>query len=165
MIQKTQNVKHKLIISLLFATGMRLQEILNLRWCDIKRESGKNPLSVHIRGNGRKDRVLPLSETMYKQLMDYCSIYELDCNTKKQHYILGNEKPYSAKSVSMVVDQAAKRVGLEKVSPHKLRHSCFVHLRDKEMDIETIRQLAGHSSAESTLIYARLNPQKVIMPL
>jgi len=163
-IEKTENIKHKLIVMLLYGTGIRLMEITHIKWADIRREKNElNPLSILIHGKGNKDRVVPISSRINDLLKRYCKEYNLGCETNKQHYIFGSEEPYSRKSVGNVVRSSGNRAGLD-LHPHLLRHACFTHLRDSGVDIETIGELAGHASPITTKKYARLNPVKVTMP-
>lgn len=163
-IEKTKNTKHRLIVMLLYGTGIRLMEITHIKWSDIRREKGElNPLSILIRGKGNKDRIVPISKKINELLIEYCREYNLKCDTDKAHYIFGGEVPYSRRSVANVVRDSGNRVGLD-LHPHLLRHSCFTHLRDSGVDIETIGELAGHASPITTKKYARLNPVRIQMP-
>lgn len=164
-IEKTENTKHNLILSILFGTGIRLSEIIGLRWKDIRREqSDLNPISLHVRGKGKKHRIVPLSKANYDKLIAYCKEYSLGCETNKEHFIFGNDKPYSKRSVANVVAEAGDRVGI-KLHPHLLRHLSFSYLREQGVDLTDIQQLAGHSSSSMTMKYARFVPKKITMPI
>lgn len=164
-IDKTENVKHRLIITLLYGTGIRLSELIGIKWKDIRREqSDLNPLSILIHGKGNKDRLVPISSRLNELLKQYCKEYELNCKTNSEHYILGNEKPYSKRAVANVVKSAGEKVGID-LHPHLLRHACFTHLRDSGIDLAAIQELAGHLSAKTTMQYAKLNPVKIEMPI
>jgi len=164
-IEKTENTKHNLILSVLFGTGIRLSEIIGLRWKDIRREqSDLNPISLHVSGKGKKDRIVPLSKANYDKLIAYCKEYNLGCETNKEHFIFANDKPYSKRSVANVVAEAGDRVGI-KLHPHLLRHLSFSYLREQGIDLADIQQLAGHSSSSTTMQYARFVPKKITMPI
>lgn len=164
-IDLTDNTKHKLILSILFGTGIRLSELLNIKWKDIRREKNEiNPLSILIHGKGKKDRVVPISKRLDSLFKEYCAEYKLGCNTNKDHYILGGVKQYSKRSVAKVVSEAGERIGIH-LHPHLIRHATFTYLRDIGKDIPTIAELAGHSSFKTTQKYARLNPVKIEMPV
>ena len=164
-IEKTENIKHKLILSMLFGTGIRLSEIIGLKWKDVRREqSDLNPISIHVRGKGKKDRIVGVSNANDEKLRAYCKHYGLGCETNKEHYIFGAEKPYSKKSVANVVAAAGDRVGI-KLHPHLIRHLCMSYLREQGVDLADIQQLCGHSSSASTMQYARFVPKKINMPI
>jgi len=166
VIDLTKNVKHKLILMMLYGTGMRLNELLQVKWKDIKREDGENPLSVKVHGKGAKDRKLPLSEKIYAQLIDYCKEYKLKCDTNKTHYVFGNNygAPYSAKSVANVVEAAGNRIGI-RLTPHLIRHACMTSLSMNGMPLLEIQDLCGHNSAKTTRIYAKSNNVNRKMPI
>lgn len=166
IIDLTVNVKHKLIITILYGTGMRLNELLQIKWKDIKREDGINPLSVKVHGKGAKDRKLPLSEKIAELLKQYCKDFGLKCDTNKEHYIFGNNygAPYSSKSVANVVEEAGKRIGI-KLTPHLIRHACFTSLSYGGMELLQIQDLAGHNSFKTTKIYAKSNNVNRTMPI
>lgn len=166
VIDLTKNVKHKLILMILYGTGMRLNELLQVKWKDIKREDGENPLSVKVHGKGAKDRKLPLSEKIYEQLIDYCKEYKLKCDTNKNHYVFGNNygAPYSAKSVANVVEAAGNRIGI-RLTPHLIRHACMTSLSINGMPLLEIQDLCGHNSAKTTRIYTKSNNVNRKMPV
>jgi len=150
IIYGIENTKHRLIVMILYGTGMRLNELLGLQWIDIRREKGKNPLSIRVHGKDSKDRMLPLSEKIQSLLINYCREYKLKCDTNKKHYIFGNDRPYSAKSVANVVEAAGKRIGF-KLTPHLIRHACMTSLSISGMPLLEIQDLCGHESAKTTM--------------
>lgn len=157
MIAVARNTKHALILRLLYATGIRISELVGLQWQDVSRKP-----TIHVQGKGKRDRVLTLSQTTYEALRAYCKEYKLNCSTKSTDYVLGTEKPYSKTSVEVIVRKAARKAGIKiKVTPHLLRHACFQRLYDTGVPLEKIQVIAGHKSFATTRIYARLNPEKV----
>lgn len=162
MIGSIHNAKHRCIVMLLCGTGIRLGELLALKWEDIKREQGENPLSLLIHGKGAKDRIVPISQNVYDSLISYYKEYKLGCKTDRTHYIFGSDKPYSARSVAAIVERYGK---FKNATPHLLRHWCFQSLYDSGVALEKIQNLAGHKSFSTTSIYARLTPQKIAMPI
>lgn len=166
IIDSVENTKHKLIMMVLYGTGCRLNELLGLQWKDIRRETGKNPLSIKVHGKGAKDRLLPLSENIRQQLVEYCKQYKLKCDTNKSHYIFGDNygRPYSAKSVANVVERAGGNIGI-KLTPHLIRHACMTSLSINGLPLLEIQDLCGHSSAKTTRIYAKNNNVNREMPI
>lgn len=162
MIEKTDNLKHKSIICLLYSGGLRLSELLNLKIEDIDSD---NMLIIIKNSKGNRDRIVMLSKVLLKLLRKYYLKYK-----PKEYIIEGmNGNKYSDRSVQQVVKQAAKRVGInKKVSPHILRHSFATHLLENGTDIRYIKDLLGHKSIETTQIYTHItdiSKSKISSPL
>jgi integrase/recombinase XerD len=145
MIDLTENLKHKLIIKLLYSSGLRLQELIDLKRKDLDFE--RKLINVR-KGKGKKDRVTLISESLKLDLLKYYS----ENNFKTGHVFEGRKGKYTKKSVQKVLEQAGKRVCL-KVTPHMLRHSFATHLLDEGIDIRYIQKLLGHSDLKTTEIY------------
>jgi integrase/recombinase XerD len=149
MIDLTDNLKHKLIIKLLYSSGIRLQELIDLKRKDIDFERGV--LNV-VRGKGNKDRVTLISENLQLDLLKYYSN-----NIFKTEYVFeGRNGKYTKKSVQKVLDLAGKKIGA-KVTPHMLRHSFATHLLEAGTDIRHIQKLLGHSDLKTTEIYTHVS--------
>lgn len=160
MIELTDNLKHRLIIKLLYSSGLRLQELINLKRKDIDFE--RNILNVR-KGKGNKDRVTLISENLKLDLLKYYSN-----NIFKTEYIFeGRNGKYTKKSVQKVLDLTGKKVGI-KLTPHMLRHSFATHLLDSGTDIRHIQKLLGHSDLKTTEIYTYVSTKdlsKIKSPL
>jgi site-specific recombinase XerD len=160
MIDLTDNLKHKLIIKLLYSSGLRLQELIDLKRKDIDFERGL----VNVKkGKGNKDRVTLISEALKLDLLKYYS------NTlfKTEYVFEGRNGKYTKKSVQKVIDEAGKRVGIE-IHPHMLRHSFATHLLEQGTDIRHIQKLLGHSDLKTTEIYTHVSSKdlsKIKSPL
>lgn len=167
MIDLTNNVKHKFIISFLYGTGVRLEELVTVKWKDIQRTKEINPLVVKIHGKGNKERPVPVSESLYKLLMLYCKTYKLTCATDNEQYVLGNDKKYSMTSVNRVVKAAAIRAGIPfEMTPHKLRHAYGLYQhRINKIELANLGVLMGHESGKTTMIYAAPEIEKFKTPI
>jgi len=153
MIGATNNLKHKLIIKLLYSSGLRLAELLNLKRKDIDFE--KNIIYVR-QGKGKKDRITLISENLKLDLLKYYSN-----NIFKTEYVLeGRKGKYSKKSVQKILDNIGKKIGV-KVHPHMLRHSFATHLLDAGTDIRHIQKLLGHSDISTTEIYTHVSNRDI----
>ena len=155
MIQVTDNLKHKLIICILYSAGLRKGELLNLRKEDIFFD--KNLIFVRG-GKGRKDRTTILSDNLKKLLRVYVRDF------KPNYWILeGNKRQqYSASSVGRVISIAAKRANLNRtISAHMLRHSFATHLLEQGLDLRYIQQLLGHRSSKTTEIYTHVSTKSL----
>lgn len=160
MIELTDNLKHKLIVKLLYSSGLRLSELLNLKRKDI--DFDRNLIHVKA-GKGKKDRMTLISNDLKLDLLKYYSNYAF--NTE---YILeGRKGKYTKKSVQKVLKNFGKKIGI-KITPHMLRHSFATHLLEQGTDIRIIQKLLGHSNLNTTEIYTKVSNRdfsKIINPL
>jgi site-specific recombinase XerD len=155
------NLKHQVIIALIYSAGLRRSELQNLRIRDISFERKQ----VYIRGGkGKKDRVSLLSERVIFALEKYLMEF-------KPNYWLfegPGRKQYSKSSIGNVVERACSRAGVKRITPHVLRHSFATHLMDQGTDTRVIQKLLGHERLETTAVYthvSRKDLQKVTSPL
>jgi site-specific recombinase XerD len=158
LIQGARSPLHRAWLLILYATGMRREELVRLKVSDI--DSGR--MLIHIRqGKGRKDRDVMLSPRLLEELRDYWRRVQ----PKPKTYLFPSKDPHQkrdvpmqAKSVFDAVQQAAKRAGLEKhVHPHTLRHSFATHLLESGADLRTIQLLLGHADLKTTSRYLHLS--------
>ena len=148
VLNETKNLKHKLIIKMLYSTGLRLQELINLKRTDI--DFDNNILFVR-KGKGKKDRITIISENIKLDLLKYYSQYEF-----KTNYVFeGRKNKYSKKSVQLILHNASKKLKF-RIHPHMLRHSFATHLLEQGTDIRIIQKLLGHSDLNTTEIYTRV---------
>ena len=149
MIDLTENLKHKLIIKILYSSGLRLQELINLKRKEIDFERGI--LNVN-KGKGKKDRITLISENLKLDLLKYYSN-----NIFKTEYVFeGRNGKYTKKSVQKVLENVGKKMEI-KVTPHMLRHSFATHLLEQGTDIGHIQKLLGHSDLKTTEIYTHVS--------
>lgn len=162
LITVTSNLKHKVIMLLIYSAGLRLGELLNLRIGDI--DSGR--MKIHIRqAKGKKDRYVVLSEKLLPLLREYYGKYQ------PRDYLIEGVKGgrYSEKSVQSIMKQALKKAGIrKKATVHTLRHSFATHLLDDGLDIRFIQELLGHVRLETTRVYTHVSTRsanKIKSPL
>jgi site-specific recombinase XerD len=149
MFTACENLKHKVILSLLYAAGLRVSELINLKWQHIDRSS---MIINIIQAKGKKDRQVMLSPLLIPLLEEYYRKY------RPIIYVLngqGDAAQYSYRSVGEVVKQLAFKAGIKnkRVYTHLLRHCSFTHLVEAGIDINLIQKLAGHSSVKTTMMY------------
>ena len=150
IINNTNNIKHKCIVSLLYSSGIRRGELLSLKLNDI--DSKRMVINI-IDGKGGKDRLTILSQSVLNNLRTYFKLWNPE--TYLFEGIKG--KPYSGSSVSRIIDNACKQANIrKKVTPHMLRHSFATHLLEAGTDIRYIQTLLGHSSTKTTEVYTRV---------
>lgn len=152
MFDVCDNLKHKAILSILYSCGLRVSELINLKWCDIDRS--RMVINI-IQGKGKKDRQVMLSESIIPLLEKYWHEY------KSKEYVFNgqNSLQYSDRSVGEVVKQLAEKAGIKnkKVHTHLIRHCNATHLLENGTDIKLIQKLLGHASSKTTEIYTHIS--------
>jgi len=150
IIAHTNNIKHKCIVSLLYSSGLRRSELLNLKPADI---DSKRMLIRVNGGKGAKDRLTLLSSNVLSDLRQYF----LEWRPKIWLFESPDGSQYSAGSVKEIINAASKKAKIFKaVSPHMLRHSFATHLLENGTDLRYIQTLLGHSSSKTTEIYTHV---------
>jgi site-specific recombinase XerD len=152
MFDVCENRKHKVILSLLYSCGLRVSELINLRWCHLDRSRGVINI---IKAKGSKDRQVMLPSIIVPLLEKYYLEY-----TPKDYVLNGQfGVKYSARSVGEVVKQLASKARIEnkRVYTHLMRHCSFTHMVESGIDINLIQKLAGHSSVKTTAIYTHIS--------
>lgn len=150
IIANTNNLKHKCIVSLLYSSGIRRNELVNLKITDI--ESKRMLIRIEA-AKGNKDRYTLLSHSLLEDLREYYKQY------KPEKYIVEGMygKQYSGQSIGKIVLNAAEKAGIKiPVTPHMLRHSFATHLLEAGVDLRQIQVLLGHSSTKTTEIYTHV---------
>ncbi|MFH1591637.1 MAG: site-specific tyrosine recombinase/integron integrase [archaeon] len=149
MISLTDNPKHRIILELLYSSGLRLSELVGLRSDDV--DFSRGLIRVNS-GKGGKDRFTIAS----KNTLDAIRILSPGLILK------GMKGKYSTKSVQMVIAQSAKRAKIPfRVTPHMLRHSFATHLLEDGVDLKVIQQLLGHASLSTTQIYTHVSTARI----
>ena len=147
-----------IMVSLLYATGMRREELANIKLTDID-------FSVHtitVLGKGNKVRVVPTGEKSFEELVNYLSIREeyLEKKMTKSPYLLLNKfgKPLTVRSVNRIVKKFAQKEGMD-FTPHTLRHSFATHLLENGADLLLIKEILGHASLSTTQKYTHVTAE------
>lgn len=150
------NPKHRLLLLLGYGAGLRLSEIVSLKWSDILMAEFK----IHIKeAKGRKDRIVMLPYSIISYLEKYQELYK---GTSWVFEGLYKGESVSTRTVQQVMQQAIAKAGLEKkASVHTLRHSFATHLLEAGTDIRYIQGLLGHSNIATTTIYTHLTNKAV----
>ncbi len=151
LIGAIDNIKHKTLIIVLYSSGLRRSELINLRLKDILFDKK----IIFVRGaKGKKDRTTILADYAVTKIKDYLELY------KPNYWLFEgmNRKQYSASSIVAVLRKASKQAKLNKVvRPHMLRHSFATHLLEQGVDLRYIQTLLGHSSSKTTEIYTHVS--------
>jgi integrase/recombinase XerD len=148
LIECTPNLKHRTFLMVLYSAGLRFSEAAHLKISDI--DSARMQIRVAC-GKGSKERLVPLSPRLLKELRVYWKQY------RPTIYLFPGktpEKTYADTSIQKAIKQAAKKAGISKrVYPHVLRHSYATGLLEAGVDLLTISKLLGHASFVTTMIY------------
>lgn len=152
LLKKTNLLKHRILIALLYDCGLRCMEVRGLQLKDIDLDRQM----LHIRqSKGKKDRYVPFGDILAKGLRKYIKINQ---PVKWLFNGIGKgevtESSYSQRGVQLAIKQAIKHTGIRKeVSIHTLRHTYATHLLEAGTNIMTIQKLLGHGRIETTMVY------------
>jgi integrase/recombinase XerD len=162
LILATENLKHRSMLCLAYAGGLRVSEIVNVKLADV---DSKRMVITLRQAKGKKDRQVMLSEKLLLILREYFKEF------KPKLWLFEGQGggQYSTRSVQEVIQQAKKKAGIKKKgSIHALRHSFATHLFEGGTDIASIKELLGHSSLRTTMIYTHVSKKhlsKIQSPL
>lgn len=162
ILEAPKFLKHKAMLSLMYACGLRCGELLRLKPEHI--DADRNILIIK-QSKGRKDRIAPLSDKTIQLLRTYFKVF------KPAVYLFEGEKagnPYDERSLQQVLKQSVSKAGIKKpVTLHWLRHSYATHLLENGTDLRYIQEILGHSSSKTTEIYTHVSTksiQKIVSP-
>jgi integrase/recombinase XerD len=159
LFDAASNLKHKAILFVAYSAGLRVSEIINLRFQDIDRE--REQLFIHC-SKGKKDRYVRLSPMVLDVLEQY---YKL-CKVKPLTYVFeGMEKgtPYTIRSAQQIFSDCKYKAGIIKsLSFHSLRHSFATHVLEKGVDIRFIKEILGHFDIKTTERYLHIRRDVII---
>ena len=152
------NSLEKLIIETLYQTGMRKSELCNILLDQV--DFSKSEIS--IKGKGNKQRVVPISENLLKQMREYMVIRKPNEDSGIYLFVRENGKKLSEKFVYSVVNRYLSLITLKKKkSPHILRHSFATHVLNNGAEISKVKKILGHSSLASTQVYTNGNIEQL----
>ena len=153
LLENISNIKHKALLSLIYSSGLRISELLNLKIQDIDSDR----MRIYIKGSkNNRDREVMLSEKILELLRKYFREY------KSKEYLFEGQKggAYSARSVQEILKKALKKAGIKKhATVHTLRHSFATHLIENGTDIRIVQELLGHKNIKTTQIYTHITDQ------
>ncbi|MBD3252153.1 tyrosine-type recombinase/integrase [Candidatus Pacearchaeota archaeon] len=154
MINSLTNMKHKLILKILYGCGLRVSEVTNLKKQDILFSENL----IHIRlAKGKKDRFVKIPESIKEKLYNYLSLVEEDVLFQSSR---GGK--LTIKTIQQIAKLAAKKAKIKKkVSPHTLRHSFATHLLEQGTDLKIIQKLLGHSDIKTTQRYLQISQASI----
>lgn len=150
------NIKHKMMLSLIYSCGLRCGELLALQ---PKHIDSKRNIVLLKNAKGQKDRIVPLSPKILEMLRDYYKVF------KPTTYLFEGQTAgisYDSRSLQLVLKQALHKARITKPATlHWLRHSFATHLLESGTDLRYIQELLGHSSSKTTEIYTHVSTKSI----
>ena len=160
-IKDAFSARNKSLLELLYATGIRISELINLEFKNID----LNECIIRIMGKGSKERIVPINDLAIKYLKIYVKDYRYKLVKKYQNnfvYLNNHGKKMTRQGVFIMIKKRTKETGIKKdVSPHTLRHSIATHMLENGADLRIIQEFLGHESIGTTQIYTHLTNQKL----
>ncbi|MEX2592344.1 MAG: tyrosine-type recombinase/integrase [Anditalea sp.] len=153
--------RDKMVMEFLYLTGVRLSELLHLRWADIDLYAD----IVKVLGKRKKERIIPLSNSIKRNIISYKKVYEERfLNLDHADYFIvtkGREQAYPMKIYRIVRKYLDLFAQTSKRSPHLLRHTFATHLLNKGADLNAVKDLLGHASLAATQVYTHNSMEKL----
>jgi integrase/recombinase XerD len=156
-IRSTQGIRDRAILETMYATGMRVSEVVNLKLDNINLEVG----FLRCIGKGNKERVIPLGKKAIVSIQKYLAVARpklLHKKTSDYLFVSRFAKRISRQSIWKLVKKYAKLARIKKaLKPHILRHSFATHLLERGADLRSVQEMLGHSNISTTQIYTHIN--------
>ena len=148
-----KDVRNKAIIELLYSSGLRVSELVNLKINDVKNDG-----SLRVIGKGRKERILPMTDQAYK-------IISLWLKSNRAEFLKDNDNQFIFLGVrgKQITDREVRRVVnlITGTFPHNIRHTFATHVLDGGADLRVVQELLGHSDPGTTQIYTHISKKKL----
>ena len=150
----TENgLRDKSILELMYASGLRVSEVVNLQLKDIELDAG----ILTCKGKGGKTRRVPVGSSAVEWMKSYLALRRKIENIEIQNlFVTALGRPLNRQMIYLFIKEYAEKCGLEDVSPHTLRHSFATHLVQNSADIRSVQQMLGHADISTTQIYTHM---------
>ena len=152
----TDGVRDRLIIEMLYATGVRISELINIKYNDID----FNNRRIRVLGKGNKERIVYYGEYAEEVLKEYMATHEKNRN----NYVFTNSKgeQITDRGVRYIIDKIMERLSVKvHVTPHVLRHTFATDMLNNGCDIKIVQELLGHSSLRTTEVYTHVTNERL----
>jgi len=156
LLNSLDNKKSKLMVTLIYACGLRVSELTSLKIKDLNFEE---KIGYVRQSKGRKDRIFNIPDSLVKNLQKQIQFQK---ENNREHLFSGLNEKISTRNIQEIVNKAAERAGIKKsVHPHTLRHSFATHLLENNIDIRKIQELLGHADLNTTQIYTHVSQEEL----
>lgn len=148
-------IRDKTILELLYATGIRCSELVNIKLCDI--DMGAKTIRIH--GKGYKERIVLFGDKAKAKLIEYTTQERMPSASMTEHLFLSNRKKrVTPRTVQRIIEMFRGFLKIDRpITPHKIRHSFATHLLNQGVDLRVVQELLGHQSLSSTEKYTHVS--------
>lgn len=154
-------IRDRLIIELLYSTGIRVSELVNIKIKDIKIKENQ----INILGKGNKERIVLFGNKAQESIKEYLNAYkELFKGNIYNSYLLINKKgkQLTTNKIELIVKDVLRKSALKlNISPHTLRHTFATHMLDSGADLKSVQELLGHENLKTTAIYTHVSNERL----
>jgi integrase/recombinase XerD len=147
-----QGVRDRAMLELMYAAGLRVSEMVSLKQAEVDIHTGV----VNCHGKGSKERRVPVGKSAIQWLQKYVAVKAGYGKSPYPNLFLHHGKPLTRQLAWTMIKTYAKKIGLQNVSPHTLRHSFATHLLQHGADSRSVQALLGHSDISTTQIYTHI---------
>ncbi len=159
--QTTQGIRDNAMMELLYASGLRVSELINLNISDLNLEMG----FIHVYGKGEKERIVPTTEYVAKKLTNYIKNYRLKLLKDENIdtlFLTNRGKGFTRQGLWKTIKKYVRESGIDKnITPHTFRHSFATHLIENGADLRAVQEMLGHSDISTTQIYTQISAGKI----
>ncbi len=159
-IDTIEGIRDSLILEILYSTGIRVSELVNIKCSDISLSNK----TIIVNGKGSKQRIVYFGEKCLKKLELYMKKSYNELNVNNAEYLLLSKtgKKLNDRTVREIIDRASSIAGIKmKISPHVLRHTFATHMLSDGADLRTVQELLGHENLSTTQIYTHLTNEEI----
>lgn len=156
-----QGIRDNAIMELLYASGLRVSELINLKLSDLNLDMG----FIHVYGKGDKERIVPTTEYVAEKLNDYIKNQRLMLLKHENNDILfltNRGKGFTRQGLWKTIKKYVLISGISKnITPHTFRHSFATHLIENGADLRAVQEMLGHSDISTTQVYTQISATKI----
>ena len=149
--------RERLILEILYGSGVRVSELVNIKLKDIN----LNNKSILIYGKGSKERIVSFGDYAYEMILKYINEGRVNLlgNIKSDYLIVGkNKENITTRRIEQIIDKIIEKTSIKlNITPHVFRHTFATHLLDNGCDLLAVQELLGHASLSSTEIYTHVS--------